>query len=207
MKTTRVRRIRRQAGNTTGFTEAKDAGTTHSASDSTAQEDVTRKLIVSLAASAVVTAGVAACLQASAQAGTDGNGLEATFTATPVSVTPDLGMVELILSGTGTVEGFGAATEVVGVILDFAVSPCGAGGASDSAQKRIVTHGGVLVLHEAGMLCMTASGPQVTATYRVDGRASTGIFAGARRADDVTVDVATGHETLSGELILTPAAA
>lgn len=166
-----------------------------------------RKLIVSLAALAVMTAGVAAGLQASAQASTGSNRLEATFTTSPVSVTPNLGLLELILSGTGTVEGFGAATEVVGVIQDFAVSPCGAGGASDSASRRVVMHGGVLVLHEAGMTCMTASGPQVTATYQVDGRASTGIFAGARGTGDVTVDVATHHETLSGKLILTPAAA
>jgi len=180
---------------------------THSARDSTAQEDVMRKLIVSLAASAVVTAGMVAGLQASARASIDGNRLEATFTATPVSVTPNLGMVELILSGTGTVEGFGPVTDVTGVVEDRAVSPCGAGGASDSAQKRIVTHGGVLVLHEAAMLCLTGSGPQVTGTYQVDGRASTGIFAGARGTGDTTVDVATGHETLSGKLILAPAAA
>ena len=65
-----------------------------------------RKLIISLAASAVITAGAVAGLQASSQASTDGNRLQATFTASPVSVTPNLGMVELILSGTGTVEGF-----------------------------------------------------------------------------------------------------
>ena len=166
-----------------------------------------RKLIVSLAASAVMTAGVVAGLQASAQASTDGNRLQATFTASPVSVTPNLGMVELILSGTGTVEGFGAATEVVGLVQDHAVIPCGAGSYSDTASRRIVLHGGVLILHEAGMTCLTASGLQATATYQVDGRASTGIFAGARGTGDVTVDVATHRETLSGKLILAPAAA
>jgi len=132
--------------------------------------------------------------------------LKATFTSSAVSVTPNLGMVELLLTGTGTVRGFGAATEVVGVILDHAASPCGAGGASDSAQRRIVLTGGVLALHEAGMTCITASGPQAHATYRVDGRASTGIFAGARGTGTVTVDVTTGHETLSGTLILIPRA-
>jgi hypothetical protein len=136
-----------------------------------------------------------------------GNRLEATFTATPVWVTPNLGIVELILRGTGTVQGFGAATDVTGVVEDHSVSPCGTGGASDSAQKRIVMQYGVLVLHEAGTLCLTASGPQVTATYQVDGQASTGIFAGARGTGDVTVNVATGHETLSGKLILVPPAA
>jgi hypothetical protein len=57
-------------------------------------------------------------------------------------------------------------------------------------------------MHEAAMLCMTASGPQVTGTYRIDGRASTGIFAGARGTGHETVDVTTGHETISGTLIL-----
>ena len=132
----------------------------------------------------------------------DDGRLEATFTNSDVSVTPGLGMVELLATGTGTVEGFGAATEVVGVILDTAVSPCGPGGASDSAQRRIVLTGGVLALHEAGMTCLTSSGPQANATYRVDGLASTGIFAGARGSGTVTVDVATGHEALSGTLIL-----
>jgi hypothetical protein len=133
--------------------------------------------------------------------------LKATFTASAVAVTPDLGMVELILSGTGTVQGFGPATDVTGVVEDRTVSPCGAGGASDSAQKRIVVNGGVLVLHISAMLCMTASGPQVTGTYRVDGRASTGIFAGARGTGHAAADVTTGQETLSGTLILTPPAA
>jgi hypothetical protein len=130
--------------------------------------------------------------------------LKATFTDSDVSVTPGHGMVELILTGTGTVQGFGAATDVVGVVEDFAASPCGPGGASNSAQTRIVMHGGVLELHEAAMNCVTASGPQVTGTYRVDGQASTGIFAAARGTGHVTVDVATGQDTLSGTLILKP---
>ena len=166
-----------------------------------------RKLIISLAASAVITAGAVAGLQASSQASTDGNRLQATFTASPVSVTPNLGMVELILSGTGTVEGFGAATEVVGLVQDHAVSPCGAGSYSDTVSRRVVVHGGVLVLHEAGMTCVTASGLQASGTYEVDGQASTGIFAGARGTGDVTVNLATHTETLSGKLILAPAAA
>ena len=162
-----------------------------------------RKLMISLAASAVVIAGMAATLQASAQASTRDDGrLEATFTVTPVSVTPGLGMVDLIVSGPGTVQGFGAATEVVGVVEDRAASPCGAGGASDSAVRRIVLRGGVLELHEAGALCVTASGPRITGTYRVDGQASTGIFAGARGTGNVAIDPTTGHDTMSGTLIL-----
>ena len=111
-------------------------------------------------------------------------------------------MVELILAGSGTVQGFGAATDVVGVVEDFAASPCGPGGASNSSQQRIVLPSGVLETHGAGMNCVTASGAQVTGTWRVDGQASTGIFAGARGTGHVTVDVATGQDTLSGTLIL-----
>jgi hypothetical protein len=128
--------------------------------------------------------------------------LHATFTDSDVSVTPGFGMVELILTGTGTVQGFGAATDVAGVVEDFAASPCGPGGASNSAQTRIVVPGGVLELHEAAMNCVTASGPRVTGIYRVDGQASTGLFAGARGTGHVSVDVATGQDTLSGTLIL-----
>ena len=134
-----------------------------------------RKLMISLAASAAMMAGMAATLQATAQASSMDDGrLEATFTDSDVSVTHGLGMVQLILTGTGTVQGFGAATDVVGVVEDFAASPCGPGGASNSAQLRIVTHGDVLELSSAAMNCVTASGPQVTGTYRVDGQASTG---------------------------------
>ena len=133
-----------------------------------------------------------------------GSMLNATFTDSDVSVTPGLGMVELILTGTGTVQGFGAATDVVGVVEDFAASPCGPGGASNSAQTRIVVPGGVLELSSAAMNCVTASGSQVTGTYRVDGQASTGIFAGARGTGHVTVDVATGLDKYSGTLILKP---
>src|SRR5215468_434408 len=152
---------------------------------------------------ASLTASAAPAHSARGAAGSPaGSMLHATFTDTDVSVTPGLGMVELILTGTGTVQGFGAATDVVGVVEDFAASPCGPGGASNSAQLRIVMHGGVLELSSAAMNCVTASGPQVTGTYRVDGQASTGIFAGARGTGHVTVDVATGQDTLSGTLIL-----
>ena len=132
--------------------------------------------------------------------------LNAAFTSSAVSVTPSLGMVELILTGTGTVQGFGAATEVVGLIEDRTVTPCGAGSYSDTAARRIVLTGGVLILHEAGMTCPTSSGLQASATYRVDGQASTGIFAGARGTGRVRVNVATHQETLSGTLILIPPA-
>ena len=159
------------------------------------------------AAASAGTAGAARSrtVHISGQASTRDDGrLEATFTSTPVSVTPNLGMVDLIVSGTGSVEGFGAATQVVGVVEDQAASPCGAGGASDSAQRRIVMQGGILELHEVAELCVTASGPRITGTYRVEGQASTGIFAGARGTGNVAVDPTTGHDTVSGTLILRP---
>jgi hypothetical protein len=155
-----------------------------------------------------LTASAAPAQSARGAAGSPADGmLIATFTSSAVVVTPDLGMVELILTGTGTVQGFGAASEVVGLIEDHAVTPCGAGSYSDTASRRIVMNGGVLILHEAGMTCMTFSGLQASATYQVDGQASTGIFAGARGTGNVTVDVTTHQETLSGTLILTPPAA
>jgi len=154
---------------------------------------------------ASLTASAAPAQSARGAAGSPANSmLNATFTDSAVSVTPGQGMVELILTGTGTVQGFGAATDVVGVIEDFAASPCGPGGASNSSQSRIVMPGGVLELHGAAMNCVTASGPQVTGAYQVDGQASTGIFAGARGTGHFTVDVATGQDTLSGTLILKP---
>ena len=164
--------------------------------------------ILGAAAVAVLFAGALTASAAPAQSARGAFGspadsmLHATFTDSAVSHTPGQGMVELILTGTGTVQGFGAATDVVGVVEDFAASPCGPGGASNSAQLRIATHGGVLELSSAAMNCVTASGPQVTGTYRVDGQASTGIFAGARGTGHIRVDVATGQDTLSGTLIL-----
>ena len=175
-------------------------------------------ILGTVAVAAVLFAGALTASAASAQsahgaAGLTSTGspahsmLNATFTSSAVSVTPNLGMVDLILTGNGTVQGFGAATEVVGLIQDHAVTPCGAGSYSDTASRRIVTSSGVLILHEAGMTCMTSSGLRASATYRVDGQASTGIFAGARGAGNVTVNVATHQETLSGTLILAPPAA
>ncbi len=157
---------------------------------------------------ASLTASAAPAQPARGAAGSPADSmLHATFTSSAVSVTPDLGMVELILTGTGTVQGFGAATEVVGLIEDRTVSPCGAGSYSDTAARRIVLTGGVLILHEAGMTCPTSSGLQASATYQVDGQASTGIFAGARGTGDVTVNITTHQETLSGTLILIPSPA
>ena len=152
--------------------------------------------------------GVAAVLvlQASASADSDGNTLQASFSPSQfVSSTNGDGMVELILGGSGTVNGFGAATEVVGLVEDRAVSPCGPGSYADTASRRIRLAGGLLILHEAGETCETNGALQATAIYTVDGHASTGIFAGAEGTGSVTVTgigTSSQTETLSGKLKL-----
>ncbi len=133
------------------------------------------------------------------------NRLEATLAETPASITDhvaDLGVFQLILTGTGTMAGFGAVTEVAGVTQDRGVQPCGAGSDSEALTRRIVTSDGILALRELGIRCPTASGPVFTATYDVDGSASTGAFAGARGSGTDTVDITTHTVTLSGELKL-----
>src|SRR5215475_11635555 len=76
-----------------------------------------------------LTASAAPAQSARGAAGSPAHSmLHATFTDSAVSVTPGLGMVELILTGTGTVEGFGAGTDGVGVVEDRGAPACGPGG-------------------------------------------------------------------------------
>ena len=92
------------------------------------------------------------------------NRLEATFTESNVSITnriADLGTFQLINTGTGTVEGFGSATDGFGT-QDRSVHPCGAGSWTNAATRRIVLDEGVLVLRERAA-CPT-SGPHGTGT-------------------------------------------
>ena len=78
--------------------------------------------ILGVAAAAVLCAGALTASAAPAQSARGAAGaatdsmLRATFTDSDVSATPGLGMVALILTGTGTLQGFGAATDVVGVV-------------------------------------------------------------------------------------------
>jgi|SRR5215210_5104228 len=140
-----------------------------------------------------------------AGAQTDGNRLEATFTESTASVTnriADLGTFQLINTGSGTVEGFGTATVVVGITQDRSVTPCGAGSWTNAATRRIVLEEGVLVLRELSIARPTPSGPVIRGTYEVDGLSSKGIFAGARGSGDITVNVPTSTATLSGKLKL-----
>lgn len=165
-----------------------------------------RALQLLLPLGALMAAAAVLVLQASAGVASDGNRLEATFNPNQfVSSTNGDGIVEVIVSGVGTVNGFGAATDVVGLVQDHAVTPCGAGSYTDTASRRISLAGGLLILHEAGETCQNNGTLEATATYSVDGQASTGIFAGAEGTGSVTVTgigTSSQTETLSGKLKL-----
>jgi hypothetical protein len=132
------------------------------------------------------------------------NKINVTFHETPVAITDrtaDLGIRQIILTSTWTLDGFGLVSDVTSVTQDTAVHPCGAGSSSEVATRRIVSSGGTLVLREGGIQCITASGPVFNGTYAVDVKASTGVFAGAEGSGTVTVQVARST-TLSGRLKL-----
>jgi uncharacterized protein with beta-barrel porin domain len=144
-------------------------------------------------------------LHASAGPPNQANRLEAQFTETAQSITnrlADLQTLQFITSGIGAVEGFGAATVVVGITQDHSVTPCGSGSWTNAATRRIVLDGGVLVLDELSMACQTESGPVITGTYSVDGLSSRGVFAAARGGGKIKVNVATSTTTLTGSLLL-----
>jgi hypothetical protein len=159
----------------------------------------------SLLVTALVAVASSFALHAAAGAQTDGNRLVATFTESTASVTnriADLGTLQLINTGSGTVQGFGTATVVVGITQDRSVTPCGPGSWTNAATRRIVLREGVLVLRELAIRCPTDSGPDITGTYEVDGLSSTGIFAGARGIGENTANTVTHTSTLSGKLKL-----
>jgi hypothetical protein len=158
-----------------------------------------------LLVSALIVLASGLALHAAAAPPNHSNRLEASFTETPASITnriADLGTFQLINTGSGTVEGFGAATVVVGITQDRSVTPCGPGSWTNAATRRFVLDEGVLVLFESSIACPTASGPVITGTYEVDGLSSTGIFAGARGSGALTVNVPISTSTLSGKLNL-----
>lgn len=156
---------------------------------------------------ALVLLATAGVLTAHSAAGSQDRGkrLQATFTEGVEAVhdqTAAFGILQAVLTGSGNVKGFGAATEVVAVNQDRSVTPCGPGSAVDQSIRRITTADGVLVLRLSGIRCLTAGGPVVTSTYRVDGLASTGVFAGARGRGRDVAHVALGRATISGRLVL-----
>lgn len=163
----------------------------------------TRRLSL-LAAALVVLASMLA-LQAVAGPPNHANRFEATFDETTVSVTnriADLGVFQLINTGTGTVEGLGDVTLTLSVTQDRSVQPCGPGSWTNAGIRRIGLDGGVLVLRELVYVCQTDSGPVGTGSWEVDGPSSTGIFADARGSGEVHIDISSRTSTLSGRLKL-----
>lgn len=162
-------------------------------------------LKLALPAAALIVVAGALALQAAASPPNHANRFEATFKETTASVTnriADLGVFQLINTGTGTVEGFGQATMVMSVTQDRTVTPCGPGSWTNVGIRRIVLDGGVLVLRALAYVCQTPSGPRVTGTWTVDGASSTGAFAGARGSGDEDVDIPNQAVTISGQLKL-----
>lgn len=164
-----------------------------------------RLVRVPLAVGAVVALASALALHASAKPTDDGNRLEAAFTESAASITNrigDLGVFQLINTGTGTLEGFGSATMTIGVTQDRSVQPCGPGSWTNAGVRRISVDAGVLVIRELAYVCQTASGPVASSTWSVDGPSSTGVFAGARGSGEASVDLTARTSTLSGKLHL-----
>jgi hypothetical protein len=165
-----------------------------------------KKLIrLTFVAAAAAALASALAIAVRAEPTNHANRLDVTFTEAPASITnrvADLGVFQLILTATGTLDGFGSVTEVVGVTQDRAAHPCGDGSDSESDTRRIVASEGTLAFRETGIKCPTPSGLVFTGTYQVDGLSSTGVFAGADGSGDVTVDIATHTATLSGRLHL-----
>lgn len=160
---------------------------------------------LSLLAAALATLASALAFQAAAGPPNHANRLEATFAETNVSVTnriPDLGVFQLINTGTGTVEGLGDATVMVSISQDRSVNPCGPGSWTNASIRRIGLADGVLVVRELVHICQTDSGPIGTGGWTVDGLSSTGIFADARGSGEIRVDPGSHISTLSGSLNL-----
>lgn len=165
-----------------------------------------RKLIrLTFAAAAAAALASTLAIAVRAEPANQGNRLHATFHETNASVTnriADLGVFQLINTGTGTVDGFGAATMTLGVTQDRSVHPCGTGSWTNAAVRRIAVDAGVLVVRELAYVCQTPSGPVASGTWTVDGASSTGVFADARGSGEATVDLSTATSTLSGKLHL-----
>jgi hypothetical protein len=165
-----------------------------------------KKLIrLTFAAAAAAALASAFAIAGRAEPTNHANRLHARFLETNVSVTDriaDLGVFQLINTGTGSVEGFGAATMVLSVTQDRSVHPCGPGSWTNAGIRRVVLNAGVLILRELAYVCQTPSGPVASGTWTVDSASSTGIFAGADGSGDETVDIAAHTATLSGRLHL-----
>jgi hypothetical protein len=155
----------------------------------------------------VPTALIALACAAAAHsaAGAPNESFHATFVETRASTTDrvaDLGVLQFVNTGTGGVDGFGAATVVLAMSQDRSVEPCGAGSSSNAGIRRIAVADGVLVLRARAYVCPTAGGPRASGEWTVDGASSTGVFAGARGSGTESVDIPTRTATLTGKLKL-----
>jgi hypothetical protein len=162
--------------------------------------------IIRLATLLVVAGGVATGLvaYAAAEPPNHANRLEATFIESVVAVSDhvaDYGIRQVILTGSGTLEGFGAATEVGGVTVDRSFQPCGVLSESAAVTRRIITAEGTLAIRESNETCVTPTGRVATGVFEVDGLFSTGVFAGATGSGTVLNEL-THTLTLSGKLNL-----
>jgi hypothetical protein len=136
--------------------------------------------------------------------------LEATFTEGPppsrtASCAAEPRICQAVLTGSGSLKGFGPATEIAGLTQDRGVTPCGAGSDSEAYTRRIRTSAGTLALRAWGVRCPTALGFRLRARYQVDSTASTGVFDGAHGRGHDTVSLVAGsfgRVTISGTLRL-----
>ncbi len=164
-----------------------------------------KSVFLTLGASALLGAVGTFAIQTSPALAANGNRLQASFVETTQQVTnrvPDLGVLQIINTGTGAVQGFGPATMVIGITQDHDVAPCGPGSWTNAAVRRITLAQGVLVVEELANACPAPSGTIISGTYQVDGLSSTGAFAGASGYGNVTIVVGTSTSTLSGKLHL-----
>ena len=91
---------------------------------------------------------------------------------------------------------------VLAMSQDRSVTPCGPGSWTNAGIRRIVVAAGVLILRSTAYVCQTDAGPVATARWRVDGAASTGVFAGARGSGEETVHIPTASSSITGKLKL-----
>ena len=166
---------------------------------------MTRTMRLLLLAVALVALASGIALSSASGASRDSKRFEAHFQESNVSVTnriADLGLFQLMNTGTGTVDGFGPATLLLAVSQDRSVTPCGPGSWTNAGIRRIVVAAGVLILRIKAYVCQTGAGPVATGTWHVDGDSSTGIFAGARGSGTETVHIPTAQSSLTGKLKL-----
>ena len=177
----------------------------HQASLRWPRPDATRRTPLRLVALPLIVLSCAVLAHSAAGAATDRKAFSATFVESRVSTTDrvaDLGVLQFVNTGTGTVEGYGAATVVLAMSQDRSVQPCGAGSWTNAGTRRIVAADGVLVLRTLAYVCQTVGGPLASGSWTVDGASSTGVFAGARGSGTESVDILTRSSTLSGKVKL-----